>query len=59
MAAMRRAYEGDGSKLPAATERIRELRHELRRWKAAVVILAGLVVFEAVGLLGLLSAVVQ
>lgn len=50
MAAIRRAYENDGSRLPAATERIRELRRELRAWKAAVVILAGLVAFELIGL---------
>lgn len=50
LAAIRRAYENDGSRLPAATERIRELRHELRAWKAAAVILAGLVAFELIGL---------
>lgn len=50
LAAIRRAYENDGSRLPAATERIRELRHELRAWKTAAVVLAGLVAFELIGL---------
>lgn len=59
MQAMRRAYENDGGKLPAATERIRELRHELRRWKAAVVILAAVVVLLCAGIAGLLAEVLR
>lgn len=53
LAAIRRAYENDGSRLPAATERIRALRHELRAWKAAAVLLITALVFQAIGILAL------